>query len=175
MKQYFANHPVIEYRGLSLRNLMLSARVVKAALTNASVMYPYTLEEGDTPTMIAYDYYGSVDYVWLVLLSNNMIDPYTQWYKSQADFDAYIIKKYGSIEAAMNTIDHFSNRSDISAAKVSATTFQYMSADERTLLDPVSAYDTEVSLNESRRVINLIDASNAPRISLELERLLQND
>jgi hypothetical protein len=172
MRQYFSNHPVIEYRGLNIRNLMLSARVVKDVLSKSTLLYPYTLEEGETPTMLAYDYYGNIDYVWLIFLANNMIDPVTDWYKSQDDFDQYLIKKYGSIEEAMGTIHHYRSISDLSAPEVSAETYQYATLEERGLLSPVSAYDFEVSSNEIKRNINLIDRSQAAKISLELERLL---
>lgn len=172
MRQYFSNHPVINYRGLNIRNLMLNAQVVKSALAKNSVVYPYTLEEGDAPTIIAYDYYDSVDYVWLVLMSNGMIDPYSQWYKSQNDFEQYIVKKYGSVPAALSTVHHYAHTTDDSYPQVTPTTYQYMDAEEQALFQPVYAYDYELQLNESRRVINLIDNRQAARISLELERLL---
>lgn len=173
MRQYFANHPVIEYRGLKLRNLLLSARLVKNVLSNSTLLYPYTLEEGDTPTMIAFDYYGSVDYVWLVLLANNILDPYTDWYKSQDQFHEYIIKKYGSIEQAQQTISHYASNSDLAAPEVSVTTFQLSTPEEQGNLSPVYAYDAELSSNERKRQIQLIDKAYASRINLELERLLK--
>lgn len=174
MKNYFANYPVITYRGLNIRNLMLNAQVVKGVLSKTSVVYPYTLEEGDTPTMIAYDYYGSVDYVWLVLMSNNMIDPYTDWYKSQLDFAAYIDKKYGSHPYAMSTIHHYKHNTDPDYPMVTPTTYAYMLPEEQGQFSPVYIYDYEQQRNEARRTINLIDSAHAPRIALELERLLND-
>lgn len=171
MRQYFSNHPVITYRGLNIRNLMLNAQVVKGVLSKTSVVYPYTLEEGDTPTMIAYDYYGSVDYVWLVLLSNDMIDPYTDWYKGTLDFESYLAKTYGSVANAMSTIHHYAGTDLVDATP---TTYQYMTAEEQGLYHPVYVYDWEASRNEARRTINLIDSNSAPRIALELERLLND-
>ena len=172
-RQYFLNHPIIEYRGLKLRNLLLSARAVKGVLSKTTLIYPYTLSDGDTPQMIAYDYYGSVDYVWLVLLSNEMVDMYSDWYKSDDQLNEYIKKKYGSLDAAFATIHHYTNRSDLSATEVSVTTYQHATPLEQGQLDPVYAYDFEVAQNESKRTINLIDKAAAAKISLELERLLK--
>lgn len=172
-RQYFSNHPLIEYRGLNIRNLMLSARLVKDVLSKVTLIYPYTLEEGETPTMIAHDYYGSIDYVWLVLMSNDMIDPVTDWYKQQEDLDLHIIKEYGSLEAAHSTIHHYiSSDSSISLPEVSVETYQHATLQEQGLLSPVSAYDTLFSLNEKKRRIQLIDASQAQKLSLELSKLL---
>lgn len=174
MRQYFSNHPVITYRDLQIRNLMLSARVAKGVLDKVSVVYPYTLEDGDTPTMIAYDYYGSVDFVWLVLLANNIVDPYTQWYKSQYDLDQYIAKTYGSIAEAMATTHHYAHNTDDTYPMVTPTSFAYLESEFKSQFHPVSVYDYEVSLNEARRTINLIDSNKASQIALELERLLND-
>lgn len=172
MRQYFSNHPIIEYRGLNLRNLMLSAGIVKGVLNKMSVAYPYTLQDGETPNMVAYDYYGSVEYVWLIFLANHIVDPYTQWYKSQNDFDQYIIKTYGSIPYAHATIHHYSDGS-ATCPPITPTSYAYLDPVEQAQYFPVSIYDWETSLNEKRRTIQLIDKTQAPRISLELERLLK--
>lgn len=171
-KMYFSNHLKIQYGDLKLRNLMSSAKLIRGVLNKASVTYPYTLQDGDTPNMVAADYYGSVEYVWLVLLSNDIIDPYTQWFKGQLDFDEYLKRKYGSIETTMSTISHYNAPFDDSRPDVTLTTYAFMDADERSGLEPVSIYDAEVTKNESKRTINLIAAHSASTISLEIERLL---
>lgn len=170
-RQLFSNYPMIEYRGLNIRNLMLSVRIVKDVLQRFTSASPLTLEEGETATMVAHDYYGSVDYVWLVLMANNMTDPYSQWYKSQEQFQAYIIKKYGSLQQAYVAISHYQTPNGLIVTPV---THQYASLFDQSSLTAVMAYDHELTINESRRVINLIDADQAPRISLELDRALNN-
>ncbi len=171
-KQYFSNHRKIDYGNLKIRNLMSSAKLIRGVLDQVSVTYPYTLQDGETPNMIAADYYGSVEYVWLILMANNIVDPYTQWFKGQMDFDQYIIKKYGSIAQAQQLISHYSDPNDPTRPDVSPTTYAFLPLSELTGLEPVYAYDAEVTLNESRRTINLIAARHAATISLEIERLL---
>ena len=61
---------------------------------NPMVALPYTIKEGYKPEDVAYAYYGSTDYTWLVMMSNNIIDPYHQWPMAEADFNAYITDKY---------------------------------------------------------------------------------
>lgn len=55
---------------------------------------PYEVKEGERPEEVAYYYYGSASFAFLVLLANNIIDPYSQWPKSQYDLDEYIKVKY---------------------------------------------------------------------------------
>jgi hypothetical protein len=61
---------------------------------NTSAFYPYQVQDSDTPEIIADKYYGNVEYHWVVLLFNNIIDPQFDWpLKSDALID-YIDKKY---------------------------------------------------------------------------------
>ena len=48
------------------------------------------------PEDIAYYYYGSTDYTWLIYLANNIVDPYHQWPLSQENFNKYLIEKYAA-------------------------------------------------------------------------------
>ena len=44
---------------------------------NTSAFYPYQVQDSDTPEIIADKYYGNVEYHWVVLLFNNIIDQFT--------------------------------------------------------------------------------------------------
>ena len=68
---------------------------LSTALRSVSLDYlSYTLDDGDKPEDIANYYYDSPDYAWLVLMSNDIVDPYTEWYKSSEELDAYIKVQY---------------------------------------------------------------------------------
>ena len=43
----------------------------------------------------------------MIYLSNGIVDPYYGWYLGTEDFEAFIIKKYGSIENAIRRIKHY--------------------------------------------------------------------
>jgi len=77
-RQYFKNFPIVNYNGISLRNIMLKSSFIREILLSSS-LYDYTVPEGERITTVAYDYYGSVDYAWLIMISNQLIDPYFQW------------------------------------------------------------------------------------------------
>jgi len=94
MAEYFEQFPIINYDGTNMRDITRRVNFLKRSLTNPYVFLPYTIEEGLRPEDVAYYYYGSVEYTWLVYLANNIVDPYHEWPLSQEKFDAYLINKY---------------------------------------------------------------------------------
>lgn len=94
MSNYFDQMPIINYNGYQVRDLTRRNRLLPVSISNPYLFLPYTISDEDRPEDIAYYYYGSTDYTWLVLLANNIIDPYHQWPLKEDDFNKYIIKKY---------------------------------------------------------------------------------
>jgi hypothetical protein len=174
MRQYFSNIPSINYNGVNLRDLMLKAVIAREVLDTGVVFYPYTLRDGDTPQSIAYDYYGSVEYDWLVMFSNQMVDQVYQWYMSTSDFDSYIEAYYGTIANAMATTHHYESVSG--GLQYTPTSYQYNTTglDSTTGLPlyAVDCYTWETQQNEAKRNINLINKAYASAIALELEKKL---
>lgn len=95
MTRYFENFPTIEYEGQRVKDITRRNQFTKLVSTNPLLYMPYTVREGERPEDIANFYYGSTDYTWLVYVSNNIIDPYHQWPMAEADFNNYLIEKYG--------------------------------------------------------------------------------
>lgn len=94
MSNYFDQMPIINYNGYQVRDLTRRNRLLPVSISNPYLFLPYTIADEDRPEDIAYYYYGSTDYTWLVLLANNIIDPYHQWPLKEDDFNNYLIKKY---------------------------------------------------------------------------------
>ena len=92
--KYFENFPLIEYEGRRVRDISRRTNFVKAVSNNPYLYYPYTVAEGERAEDIAQFYYGSVDYVWLVYMANNIIDPYHEWPMDPQTFNDYIVEKY---------------------------------------------------------------------------------
>jgi hypothetical protein len=92
--KYFENFPVIEYEGRRIRDISRRSNFVRAVSNNPYLYYPYTVTEGERAEDIANFYYGSVDYVWLVYMANNIIDPYHEWPMDLQTFNDYLVEKY---------------------------------------------------------------------------------
>jgi hypothetical protein len=76
-------------------------------LGNARLYYPYQIKEGDSPEILAYKYYGSVDYYWIILLVNQIIDPLRDWPKNYQSFHQHILDTYSTVENAQLSIHHY--------------------------------------------------------------------
>lgn len=97
MSKYFTNYPIIEYQGKRTRDLSRRSKVRGEILQDPFIFLPYTIREGEKPETIAELYYGSVDDTWLVLLANNITDPYYQWPLNDEEFNQFFISKYAEI------------------------------------------------------------------------------
>lgn len=94
MSKYFTHFQKIEYGGKEIRNITNRSRIREDLLSDPYIYLPYTIADGEKPETVAELYYGSVDDTWLVLLANNMTDPYYDWPLSDEEFDQYFIDKY---------------------------------------------------------------------------------
>lgn len=175
--KYFKNFPLVEYKGTRLRNILLKTSLIRDIFLDDTNFYDYFVEDGERITNVAYNYYGSVDYVWLVILSNRMTDPYFDWYLSTEDFEKYLAKKYGSVQESYSEIVEYKMLFDgeDTGKNVSPRTKQYydtLDLPESYSFQPVYAYDKEFAENEQKRRIKLIDKKYSTRISNELEKAL---
>ena len=93
---YFSNIPAIEYGSKVARNLISRPRVKEFVLRNPNVIYDYVIKDGERPDTIANDYYGNPNYAWLVMLANNIVDPYYDWPLDSFSFQEYIKDKYSN-------------------------------------------------------------------------------
>ncbi len=97
----------VMYRGVGAPNITQRVKIPDNILKDSLLFHPYVIVDGDRPDTIAYHYYGSSLYDWVVLLSNNIVNVAEQWPLNQETFDAQITKEYGSVAAASALIDHY--------------------------------------------------------------------
>lgn len=97
MSKYFSNYPLIQYQDKRVRDITRRSKVRDTILQDPYVFLPFTVREGEKPEDIARLYYGSVSDTWLVLLANNITDPYYQWPLSDEEFNQHFINKYSEI------------------------------------------------------------------------------
>lgn len=81
---------------LILTNILTRAKLLEDLQNNPMLFYQYSIQDGDTPEIIADKYYGDPYRYWIVLYSNQILDPMWQWPLTQQQFDAYIDSKYAT-------------------------------------------------------------------------------
>jgi hypothetical protein len=169
--KYFKNFPLVTYNSKLVRNIMLKSAFIDELNLGDTAFYTYEVKDGERPTTVAFNYYKSIDYVWLVFLSNQITDPYFEWPLSSQELDAHIIKKYGSLETSQQTIIEYKS-DDYNITTLDTFNYYQQNGFPTENLTPVYAYDKEVQLNEQKRNIQLIPNIYSEQIAYQLEQSL---
>lgn len=175
MAFFFRPYPTISYRipgsTLSVAATDITRRFsVANFVRNSSVTFDeYYIQDGDRPDTVAYDYYDDQTLDWLVLLTNEVHDPYYEWPLSYEQFRSYLRQKYTSVEYALSNVHHYEQilqeQQNIvengiqriipeKTLVVDYTTYLSLTAPQRKI---VSIFDHEDKINEERKQIYLID------------------
>ena len=56
----------------------------------------YTIKNNQRPDQVAYDFYGDMQYDWVVLLCNNILNVYDEWPMTEDELERYIDSEYES-------------------------------------------------------------------------------
>ena len=191
MSEYFTNFPSIVYdierkkpsTAVLVTDIFRRNFIREKVLSNIISYYPYQIQEGERPDTLAHMYYGSVDYMWLILYANDIFDVYYDWPFFGTQFENFIISKYNSISSAQDTIHHYEQilRAEVSATAdrsrilektihVDKTTYDSLDSDKR---KSISNFDFELLENERKRNIVLIEDVYSEQL-LEESRKLYN-
>lgn len=63
---------------------------------NVSYFEEYDVLDGETPEDVSYRFYDTQSLHWLILMTNNIIDPRFEWPLSEADLLKQVQSKYGT-------------------------------------------------------------------------------
>jgi len=111
MSFYFENFKITEYelngKKYDLTNITLRYKFRETVKNYEYAFQDYTVPEGYSIENLSYLYYDSSEYTWLIILSNDIIDPHYDYPLNYENFRKYIISKYGSWEYAEFNIHHF--------------------------------------------------------------------
>jgi hypothetical protein len=195
MSTYFTLFPTIEYDHVNVRDITRRSDFVTSVLSNPYVFLPYTVKDGEKPEDIAHNYYGTVAATWIVLLANNIVDPYTQWPMDSETFTNYLIEKYQQQSGKtgydvvawtqdQTTIDnilyYYTVTVDNQIIKVSPDTFPLLYNEQGDITGrdvpidwlPERIYDYEFIANEQNRDILVIEKKYYEQIVAEFTRLI---
>jgi hypothetical protein len=117
--EYFTQLPRVAYpsftannnTSVALTNILTRSSFLREIVENTALFYEYSVKDGETPEIIADKLYGSVSRFWIVLLFNQLSNPYYDFPLIQDQLDDFIVSKYGTtLEEAQTTIHHYEQR-----------------------------------------------------------------
>lgn len=110
MGKYFDRFPTVDYDGKLVKNLLSKVDFTDAAKKDIYSSFDFTLTEASSRSdLLSEVAYNSPYYDWLIYLSNEMIDPYYDYYLNDANLSLHIKSKYGSVQEASNEILYYRN------------------------------------------------------------------
>jgi hypothetical protein len=122
--------------------------------------YSYQLRDGDRPDIIANRYYGSADYAWIVLLSNDYFSVKDSFPLSSEQLLEYAKKTYGD----PYSLHHYE---DPDGDVIDQTTYLATSGSKA-----VTNLEYESKINENKRFIKLVSKVYLRKILDSLEEKL---
>lgn len=117
MSSYFRQVPNFEYVSrnpdeknisdyISVKNLFKRGKLREDIFGNLAFFEKYQIVGDERPDNVAYKFYDDSTLDWVILLSNNILNVYSEWPMTQRTFEKVMIEKYGSYEA-LNDIRHY--------------------------------------------------------------------
>lgn len=179
MSYLFNEWPTVSYdlkkngKPLELTNITLRFKISELLQNKSAVMYQYDVQDGDRPDLIAYKYYNDPTLDWVILLTNNIIDPQFEWPLDDRSFERYMRKKYGSLETAKQTHHVYEKTLREQSVLFDGTIIrekrvvvdkETYDATSPTLRRQVDKYTYELELNEARSQIKILDKRYLPNL-----------
>lgn len=135
-KSYFSKFPIISYDGVPSLNIMKRVDFNANIRTFLTHFYPTNMNEGSRIDSVAFDYYDSVDYDWIIYHSNGIIDPYYDTLQDTYTFDEFIRKKYGSVQIAKRRTAFYRNNYLADDTLLSVQGYTSLNANEKKYWKP---------------------------------------
>jgi len=141
-----------------VKDITKNVRFRTSSFSNVTLYDEYDIRDGDTPEIIAEKIYGSPEYHWVVMLSNQKYDWIKDFPMQQKELYKYVTQKYGS--GNEYAIHHYIDSSG------------YQVDSDNAEATSVSNYAYEDAENEKKRRIKLIAPSLLNQIVREFEDII---
>lgn len=160
MAKYFDKFPLVEYNGSLVKNILAKIDFTQKTRDDIHSNFDYVLSERNKrPDNLSTKYYNSPFYDWLIYISNNVIDPYHDFYKSEQEMSDFIISKYGSIRNAQSLVLYYRNNWAPDDGNISVSVFDKLGSNIQQYYKPVVSNNNQV-LNYVRKQEDWIQSTN---------------
>lgn len=88
----------------TVTNIIARFRFEETLKENSAAFYKYSIQDSDTPEIIAHKYYDHSERHWIVLMFNDIIDAQYDWPLKYENFIKYVDSKYSANGAANTTV-----------------------------------------------------------------------
>lgn len=152
-----------------VKNLFRRAKIRDDFFQTATVFTKYKIIGEERPEQVAEKIYGSSEYDWVVLISNNILNVRTEWPLSDSEFNDYLYRKY--TESQLSSAHHHETtlvtdsrgKMIVPSGKIVDSNFSVTYFDDvielpvtKNPVRMVSNYEYEIQQNDNKRNIYLL-------------------
>ena len=112
---YFEKFPLTFYSQDDLTSVQVVTNIMTRAVfsdevkNNLSIFDEYDIKDGETPETLAYTVYGSTEYHWVILHTNDIIDARFDWPLTTYNLGQYVNGKYNDRDG----IHHYEDTNEL--------------------------------------------------------------
>lgn len=175
---FFSKFDQIKFKGKSITNITNSILLKYRPMDNATLYTYHTVVEGETAESLADHYYRNAKDHWVILLLNNIVDPYFDWALPMQELESMIIQKYG-VDGA-NRIHHLYNL-DTGKIVDQLETSKFVSSDGEISVplpfnyNPVTNREFETNKNDEKRKIKILAPDHLQDFKNQFEDLMNRE
>jgi hypothetical protein len=162
-------YPIINYDNCNIIDISKRFSITNIdTVRSKEIYFWYTIQGWKSPENIAYDFYGSCDYVWVILSLNNIVHPIKDWLLSDEELRIFIEKKYENKKIypdGIYGIHHYEKDGVLCTSKEGL--------DNTHGLVAVTNYEYEVAQNEKKRRIRILHPELLSTIEHEAKALFK--
>lgn len=169
-------HTLPSGKRIAINDLTKFAVIPREFKEDSRYYLRYQVQDGERVDQIAQRVYGDENLWWMVLLFNDIQDPYTQWYMSDATLDEYITRKYPrvNVDSVMYYVDDLGNVVSPLGLMCLGGRQSVAGVIHENALRGVTYRQHEEQINEKRRDIKIPDPDRIGLIMADLERIFEN-
>jgi len=161
---YFKPFPTIDYDPTgnnthkTIKDILIRVKIKDIVKQNRAVFSKYDVKEGQRPEDVAFEQYGDPEFHWIVLMMNEMTNPYYDWPMGLRDLERFVAAKYSDV----NAIHHYE------IAQSSGDTNKKIHVDSTTVgAEAITNFEYEEALNAEKKQIRLLDPIYINQIASE--------
>ena len=154
-------------------DLMTRVKVREKVIDEISLYDSYDVPSGERPEDTAFKHFGSSQYHWIILLTNNITDVYYDWPMSEQTFEEFVKDKYSNPDGIHHYEitqssgpttgsgpDDYSHKIEVNSTETGAQS--------------VSNREFEQRLQDEKRSINLLNPTYLNAFIEEFNNLVRN-
>ena len=149
-----------------IKNILQKVNIRASIKDEASAFAEYEVVDGERPEHIAHRVYGSVNYHWVILLMNDICNPFYDWLLTEDEVVKLTDKRYGVL--SRNALHHYIDvEGNIIQDEANIPQLEYIRKYSVTNLEH------EIQENEKRRKVKILDPAYLSIVEGEIKELLK--